>query len=178
MKFRLRADLHGQRFLGCPCLTDEPQILSPGDSRLDAARRARRVARAFGGAWLVAASPLHAQGIEPRAYSNAPVGVNFLIAGYAYTRGDLEFATLPLSNANLNTSNAVVAYARAVDFFGKSGKVDVIAPHVWLSGTANYLGQPIERTVDGFADPAFRVTINFYGAPAMSLAEFAGYKQD
>ena len=34
-----------------------------------------------------AVSPARAQDIEPRAYSNAPVGVNFLIAGYVYTRG-------------------------------------------------------------------------------------------
>jgi len=144
----------------------------------NAARRVLYAARAFAGAFLVAASALHAQGIEPRAYSNAPVGVNFLIAGYAYTRGDLEFATLPITDANLHTSNAVVAYARAVDFWGKSGKVDVIAPYVWLSGSADYLGQTVERVVDGFADPAFRASINLYGAPAMSLAEFAGYRQD
>lgn len=30
---------------------------------------------------------VHAQSIEPRSYSNAPVGVNFLIGGYAYMRG-------------------------------------------------------------------------------------------
>jgi hypothetical protein len=142
----------------------------------DAARHA--LCATFAGAVLVAASALHAQGIEPRAYSNAPVGVNFLIAGYAYTRGDFAFQTLPITDANLHTSNAVVAYARAVDFWGKSGKVDVIAPYVWLSGTADHLGQPLERVVDGFADPAFRASINLYGAPAMSLAEFAGYRQD
>lgn len=28
---------------------------------------------------------VHAQSIEPRSYSNAPVGVNFLIGGYAYS---------------------------------------------------------------------------------------------
>ena len=28
-----------------------------------------------------------AQDLEPRAYSNAPIGLNFLIAGYAYTSG-------------------------------------------------------------------------------------------
>ena len=56
--------------------------------------------------------PTRAQDIEPRAYANAPVGVNFLIAGYAYTRGGLSFdSAVPLTNANLNTSNAVVAYA-------------------------------------------------------------------
>jgi len=31
-------------------------------------------------------SNAHAQEIEPRAYSNAPIGVNFLIAGYVYTQ--------------------------------------------------------------------------------------------
>ena len=35
-----------------------------------------------------------AQDIEPRAYSNAPVGVNFLIAGYAYTKGAVPFLSL------------------------------------------------------------------------------------
>jgi hypothetical protein len=32
-----------------------------------------------------------AQDIEPRAYSNAPVGVNFLITGHVYTKGGLAF---------------------------------------------------------------------------------------
>ena len=40
-------------------------------------------------AWIE--SPACAQDIEPRAYSNAPIGVNFLIAGYAYTRGGVAF---------------------------------------------------------------------------------------
>jgi hypothetical protein len=45
--------------------------------------------------WVVL--PVSAQDIEPRAYSNAPIGVNFLIAGYAYTRGGVAFgAQLPL----------------------------------------------------------------------------------
>jgi hypothetical protein len=35
-----------------------------------------------------AATGVRAQDIEPRAYSNAPVGINFAIAGYAQTRGD------------------------------------------------------------------------------------------
>ena len=36
-------------------------------------------------AGLLAGVPARAAEIEPRAYANAPVGVNFLIAGYAYT---------------------------------------------------------------------------------------------
>jgi hypothetical protein len=125
------------------------------------------------------ASPARAQDIEPRAYSNAPVGVNFLIAGYAYTRGGLSFdPAVPITNANLNTSNAVLAYARVLDLWGKSGKFDAIAPYTWLSGTADYRGEPVQRTVSGFARPAFRLSINFYGAPALTLKEFAGWEQD
>ncbi len=39
-----------------------------------------------------------AQDLEPRAYSNAPVGLNFLIAGYGYTGGGARPPTLPLTN--------------------------------------------------------------------------------
>ena len=119
-----------------------------------------------------------AQSIEPRAYSNAPVGMNFLIAGYAYTRGDLEFESLPLTNASLRTSNAVFAYARALDVGGMSGKFDVILPYTWLSGSADYLGEPVQRTVSGFGDPLFRMSVDFYGAPALSLKNFTAYRQD
>ena len=39
-------------------------------------------------------------------------------------------------------------------------------------------GEPRERDVSGFHDPRFRLSVNFYGAPALSLEEFANYKQD
>jgi hypothetical protein len=120
-----------------------------------------------------------AQDIEPRAYSNAPVGVNFLIAGYGYTRGGVSFdPSVPLTNANINTSNAVLAFANVFDLWGDSAKFDAIVPYTWLSGTAQYQGQLVQRTVSGFANPAFRVSINLYGAPALSLKEFADWEQD
>jgi len=121
----------------------------------------------------------HAQDIEPRAYSNAPIGVNFAIVGVIQTRGDLSFdGSLPLTNANLDSTNLVVAYARVLDIGGKSGKFDVIAPYTRLSGEADYLGAPVERTITGFGRPAFRLSINLHGAPALSPREFRGWKQD
>ena len=39
------------------------------------------------GALAACVPSVRAQDIEPRAYSNAPVGVNFLIAGYALRAG-------------------------------------------------------------------------------------------
>ena len=125
------------------------------------------------------ASVAGAQSIEPRAYSNAPVGVNFLIGGYAYTRGGVSFDTsLPLTDPKLTTSNAVLGYARALDLWGKSGKFDVIVPYTWLSGSALYQGETVERDVQGFGDPALRLSVNLYGAPALTLPEFKSYEQD
>jgi hypothetical protein len=52
---------------------------------------AHAVAALIGWALAASAPPAHAQDIEPRAYSNVPIGVNFVIAGYAYTRGGVAF---------------------------------------------------------------------------------------
>jgi hypothetical protein len=128
---------------------------------------------------VVSGTVARAQSIEPRAYSNAPVGVNFLIQGVALTRGGLAFdSSLPLTDPSLATSSAVLGYARTLDLWGKSGKFDVLVPYTWLSGSATYQGSPIEREVNGLADAAFRLSMNFYGAPALSLPAFTSYEQD
>jgi hypothetical protein len=155
------------------------------------ARPARPHASSEGGVHTVLARPLlalvifaiptlaRAQDIEPRAFSNAPVGVNFLIGGYAYTRGSLSTdPALPVTNARLGTSSAIFAYARVLDLGGKSAKFDAILPITWLSGTAQLAGQPIERTIDGLGDARLRLSVNLYGAPALTLQEFHEYQQD
>lgn len=130
-------------------------------------------------ALLASLAPARAQDIEPRSYSNAPVGVNFLITGYVYTNGGLAFdPSLPIENAHLATSNAVLAYARVLDAWGKSAKLDVILPYTDLNGSADYAGQPLERRIDGFGNPSLRFSVNLYGAPALGLKDFAGYEQD
>jgi len=117
--------------------------------------------------------------IEPRSYLNTPVGVNFLITGYVYTDGGLSTdPASPLQDAKLYINTGLLAYARSLDFWGKSGKIDIILPVSDLSGNAVVNGAPRERHISGLNDPRFRVSVNFYGAPALSKQEFAGYKQD
>jgi len=126
-------------------------------------------------------STARAQDIEPRAYSNAPIGVNFLISGYAYTQGGLAFdGSLPVQDPDLKTSGAVLAYVRTLDLWGMSGKFDAIVPYTWLSGTARAVstGETIQREVDGPADARFRLSVNLYGAPALTLKEFRDWQQD
>ena len=130
-------------------------------------------------ALLFVAVPAQAGEIEPRSYVNTPVGINFLLAGYAYSEGGLSTAgSSPIKDAQLQMHTGVLAYARTLDVWGKSGKFDVILPYSQLSGSAIVAGQTRERDVSGLNDPLFRFSVNFYGAPALSLQEFANYRQD
>jgi hypothetical protein len=85
---------------------------------------------------------------------------------------------LPITDPHLETSNTVFAYARSLDLWGKSAKFDAIVPYTWLSGSAEYAGAPVERVVNGFGNPLLRMSINLYGAPALSFKEFPDYEQD
>lgn len=126
---------------------------------------------ALPGAW--------AQDIEPRAYSNAPIGMNFLVAGYAYTEGGLAFdPSLPVNNPQLETDNGVLGLARVIELGGQSAKLDVILPFTDLAGSADYRGSKVERAVDGLGDVKFRLNANLYGAPALDMGQFRGYRQD
>jgi hypothetical protein len=120
-----------------------------------------------------------AQELEPRLYSNSPVGTSFLIAGYAYAQGGLSVdPSLPLTDAQLKIHSGFLAYARALDLWGMSGKLDLVVPYFKLSGTALLEGQPVERRIHGLGDARLRFSVNLYGAPALSTKQFAGYKRD
>jgi hypothetical protein len=130
-------------------------------------------------ALLFVAVPAYAGEIEPRAYVNTPVGINFLLAGYVYSDGGLStLASSPIKDAQLKLHSYVLAYARSLDVWGKSGKLDVILPYSQLSGNAIVGGQERERDVSGLNDPRFRFSVNLYGAPALTLPEFKNYQQD
>lgn len=66
-------------------------------------------------------------------------------------------------DADLTLHMGLLAYARALDIWGRSGKVDVAVPYSGLSGTAVFMGQEAEREVTGFHDPRFRLSVNLYG---------------
>ena len=119
------------------------------------------------------------QSIEPRSFSPAPVGVNFLIVGYTGTAGGLSFdPSLPIADPKITTAGPVLAYARTLDLWGASGKFDAILPIAKLSGSALYQGAPVNREVVGVQDPLFRLSVGLFGAPAMKMAQFRSFRQD
>jgi hypothetical protein len=121
--------------------------------------------------------PSSAQELEPRGLTNVPVGVNFVLAGYAYTDGDILLdPAVPIDNLNAKLSTVVGAYVRAIDFFGMSGKVDVIVPFAGGDWTGALSGRDSSASRTGFGDPRARLSVNFAGAPAMRKSGFRDYR--
>lgn len=134
----------------------------------------------FASASLIIVTPgAGAEDLEPRSYANTPVGINFLLMGYSDLHGNVTAnPSVPLEDAKLNIKTVVFAFARSLDVWGRSGKFDIIVPEAKLRGSALFAGEPRERNVTGLIDPRFRFSVNLYGAPALSLAEFPSYQQD
>jgi hypothetical protein len=122
---------------------------------------------------------LMAQDLEPRSLSNVPTGFNAAILGYGHSEGNILFdPSVPIEDATGIVNTAVAGYLRSINFFGMSGKVDVVVPFIFDSYWEGMVsGQPRNTTRVGFADPAFRLSVNFIGAPAVKMSEFKEYKE-
>ena len=131
------------------------------------------------GMLLAHAGSAGAQEMEPRIYGNLPIGMNFLIAAYAHSTGGLAInPALPVKDAQLKVDTPAFGYVHAFEAWGKSARFEAVVPAGCLSGTAEASGVLVSRDVCGLLDPSFRLALNFYGAPALTLKEFASYKQD
>ena len=121
----------------------------------------------------------NAQDLEPRAYVSTPVGLNFLIGGYAYSEGTVGTdPSVPLTDTEVKLNSAVMAYVRTLDLWGRSGKFDIILPYSWADGSAKLAGEGRTRKISGFNDPRLRFSMLLYRAPALSLEEFRDYTPD
>lgn len=127
---------------------------------------------------LGSAAPTRAQSLDPRSYVDTPVGMNFVVAGYVYSSGSvLVDPTLPLKDADITIQGGMFAYARSVDFWGLSGKANITDVYTCLDGSGEVNGVRETRDVCGLTDAAATVSVNFIGAPALSLSEYPHYKQ-
>jgi hypothetical protein len=118
--------------------------------------------------------------MDPRAYANLPVGLNFLLAGYTYVEGEVGLdASAPLQDGHTRVHALPIGYVRSLDVFGNSGNIALVVPFVDLTATASLDGTTeARREVSGLADPTLRLAVNFYGAPALRPAEYAAWRQD
>ena len=121
--------------------------------------------------WVFALGPVsigaHAQEIEARAHSNAPIGINFATGGIAQVKsGSYKLTTEALSLTHI------------LNVAGQSGRLSLVLPYSELSGTGSVNGQIINASAEGLSDPMIKASVNLYGAPALSVSEFKNYQQD
>ena len=110
---------------------------------------------------------VQAQEIEARAYSNAPVGINFVSGGIAQAK-----------SGSYTLVTEAVNMTRIIDVFGQSGRISLLLPYAQLSGTGSVRGSNMNASAEGLSDPVVKISANLYGAPALSLDEFKYYQQD
>jgi hypothetical protein len=116
----------------------------------------------------------HAQELEPRAYSPAPVGTNFLLGGYARATGDVSLVpSVPITDVSASVNTGLLGYSRTFDLLGRTASAGLLLPYVsaHVSGNVGDASRQVSR--QGLGDLALRLTANLYGNPAMTPAEFA-----
>jgi len=114
--------------------------------------------------------------MEPRAYSRAPVGTQFVLLTYAYQSGDvLTDSTLPLRDVSAHLSLGSFAYGRTFGLAHRQASLGIFVPYILghAKGTVFEAQQSVRRS--GLGDMRLRFTANLVGAPALNPKEFAAY---
>jgi hypothetical protein len=122
--------------------------------------------------WL-AASPLAAQDMEPKAYSASPVGANFFVGGYTWSTGAVVFdPTLPVDDVHADVQAFVVGIGHTFDFFGDLALVSFGMPYATADLTGKLGEQAAAVSRSGLADARMKFSVNLVGNPAMAARDF------
>lgn len=118
-----------------------------------------------------------AQEMEPRAYSRAPVGTQFVLVTYAHQAGDVfTDSSLPLQDVNVSLSSMAVGYGRTFGLKGRQASASFFVPYIKGSASGTVFEARQDVTRSGLADLRARFTMSLIGSPAMQPKEFAAYK--
>src|SRR5262245_35125072 len=127
---------------------------------------------ALGACW--ASVACFAQEIEPRAYSPAPSGVNFLVAVAGHSEGGvLTDPSLPVTDIEAQIDVLGLGYGRTFGLFGRSANFAIAVPHAWVDASGNIGENRASVSRQGIADSKLRFAVNLIGGPAMTPREFA-----
>jgi len=116
--------------------------------------------------------------MQPRAYFPAPVGVNFFGASYSNNRGGLLLdPSLTVDDSHVVADFAALSFGQTLRVVGSTAQVLAIVSYSRADLTGLVTGVEQYRYRSGLGDSVFRYAMNIYGAPAMTLPEFAKYRQ-
>ena len=128
-------------------------------------------------AFFLSVSVAGGQDLVPGAYVPAPIGFNILTFYGGFSAGGVSFdPTLPVEDAKARIGSAAVSYGRTFGLFGRVASIGGVLPYAQGHIEGELLGQFLTRDLSGLTDPVGRFAINLFGAPAMTLKEFAAYR--
>src|SRR4249920_1832420 len=109
----------------------------------------------------VAAMPVQAQDLEPRAYSASPIGAVFVAAALARATGSIVVDTaLPVSDVDATIDGVAIATGYSFGLFGNLALVTAILPYSWgeVSGRVGEEARTVTRS--GLADTRLKFSTN------------------
>jgi hypothetical protein len=125
----------------------------------------------------ILANTASAQEMEPRAYSPAPVGAQFVVVTYGYQSGDVLLdASLPLNDVSIKLNAGTFGYGRAFNLAGRQANVAVLFPYLWGTAKGTVFEDQIEVRRSGGGDLRVRFSTLFKGGKALRPEEFAKRK--
>jgi hypothetical protein len=128
--------------------------------------------------WLMPLSRA-AQDLEPRRWTHLPVGTSVLGVGYAGQNADIYFnPVIGITDGSSNLNAWLARYSHAFDWSGMTARVDGILPYVSGSWQGLVDGEPGQRTIRSGGDPLVRLSVNFYGSPALKRQEFLDFVEE
>ncbi|MGH8716778.1 MAG: transporter, partial [Burkholderiales bacterium] len=122
---------------------------------------------------LLLAATASAQEMEPRAFSPAPIGTNFALAGLSHWSGGVSIdPSLPITDVQANINIYSLAYVRTFGLLGRTASVGMQVPYVraGLSGNVGEDRREANRT--GTGDVLMRFAMILIGGPALTPEEF------
>ncbi len=118
-----------------------------------------------------------AQEMEPRAYSPAPVGTQFVIAAYGHQSGDVLLdSSLPLRDVEVSLNVATIGYGRTFNLAGRQANVAVLVPYIWGNASGTLFEDNVSVRRSGGGDLRLRFSTLIVGGEAMQPKEFATRK--
>jgi hypothetical protein len=120
-----------------------------------------------------------AQEMEPRAYSPAPVGTQFVVVSYAHQSGDVLLdASLPLKDVNVSLNATSVGYGRTFGLAGRQTNVAVLFPYIWGTAQGTVFEDQVKVRRSGGGDVRVRFSTLLKGGRALPPKEFATRKPE
>ena len=123
------------------------------------------------------ASNAAGQEMEPRAYSPAPIGTQFVLLSYGHQSGDVLLdASLPLKDVSIKINAASFGYGRTFNLLGRQANVAVLFPYLWGTARGTVFEDQVKVRRSGGGDVRVRFSTLLKGGDALSPGEFAQRK--